>query len=1630
MESGSDRSLGVLIPVCENSNDFKKKILLPIQSAYLYEESTEAFKYQFAVLIKNPALETKYAAFREKKKQAGYTEEDLEETYGFLLFDDINKANALGQTGVLTGTSTCSSLGDPLKGVYISMYSDCLEPEGLHDSKSGYIAIIRLTTGRVRRVSENHSQDLTAPTEGFDCHVSQNLASVSPRTSFRLAFERTQCYIYELLDDGSNGTEPSPSFTCPFAIVAFSYTNKGRKRRWTPLAKRVETQLGRQPRDLISSKILRILPVLSYAGGEVEKQNTDANKGLYNVVAHPVQTYTVVLNPVLPACPPVGPGIHYIALSPPKQALASPSQIGSENQLNCEKECDMDEVGVTGFPRIHSLNDVRVPNKPDNPGLMNLSTTSTSDDVPAELIVSFTSEQSVTEKSPISTLSTRKPLSDEHRRDLDCPEMANLTINQQRLGELSSKGHKKTAKASFETAELEKVQIPSEDETLDSQSDQEPESARQSHQNATSNKDCETFSAHTVSNCSSRNEVRPPTVESVTTDAERPTMGSTVMDREGPKCERWNLRPVISECGRILVPHGSWRDTTHLMKSSNEQHQFSPPLPPASNAVGKVQQSSTAPGSATGGTVLIDSKTGGNYPQNVASPEQSTAQESEDRDDTLPPEDIQEHSGTTNSDQCVTKDEPKSILSKRKQTKHYLTLHETDSDPTTEADPSLKNSKSYSNVNTNAPDTITGLKEDSMQTSDETTHAIKETGVQHPQDSTQAATIKRRPPSIFPLWKQIKKLKKHQDTSKLHVKKKWRLHFQTPSNETCKQSSRHNALQKNIHTSNRSTDALNLLADLALGAANEQVAPQPGEEQKGDNAKDVASANQVSLLHALLRKPFYKPTQPLESSAHAEGMELVSLLCKEHAYSLYPSVGLPVTPFQVSPLSGSTGLLYHHQTMYGIEACFSDHHSENSHMTSKHVKKRMKMFKRYRSFVDQGGSVQVTRQWKEKYDFNRDSRFSVESKNRSIIRALHGPWNHSIEDTNEDVQLVVHMWIGLFYSRSTARFFDVNLDLTNSCLEERDCLETTLAQSELKGNPFAFPQGVAETTDPSISNTSDLSKKVTSLDQESDILDLSLRNPNVEIVTSSPQTLEGHETTIVRAETSNEGSDVSRECSWTHLEEDSYLKGTGEFCQHKDVTENHLQGHKDNRENHGTIVGVDHWLHGSNRDKINLKGGSENNSGDRNLSMVLKHGMDSSVAEKEVDKDLNDPVLHIEDDKEPQTFCKGSLLATGRQLARTQSEGVQAEILKDDRDWCFVKNDICISTSIRVLQTRDTVLPMSSTADESSEIGTTDVKHTLDQPSESSVYVSTFPGPSCARDDTKNKNAEPVQAAFTSETPQSSESSEDSVGLLLKSKSEMNPVDGSIYKDTSDRGEDEISQRTSEILIAETEKMSTDKLLQCRQNDLKMDKMCPRNDLGCPSESQGPLKQDMGESFQINPASCKRKYRFYILQTSEDSFYEETKAQLKAEGHTAVLPFQFFLHGEGYSSLLIVVRNEDIAARICEVPYLLELKKSPHVQFVGIDEPNDVMNRTYQELFVNGGFVMFDTEALESLSLYKLRKFLEILQGLNKTGKWKWFLHYRDSRRFKENARFSTDAEEKKNFLRWCRIYQPVFLCL
>lgn len=49
--------------------------------------------------------------------------------------------------------------------------------------------------------------------------------------------------------------------------------------------------------------------------------------------------------------------------------------------------------------------------------------------------------------------------------------------------------------------------------------------------------------------------------------------------------------------------------------------------------------------------------------------------------------------------------------------------------------------------------------------------------------------------------------------------------------------------------------------------------------------------------------------------------------------------------------------------------------------------------------------------------------------------------------------------------------------------------------------------------------------------------------------------------------------------------------------------------------------------------------------------------------------------------------------------------------------------------------------------------------------------------------------------------------------------------------------------------------------------------------------------------------------------------------------------------------------------------------------------------------------VFFIIIILQNVLKENMKKVVGIMEELDKKGKWKWFLHYRDSRKLRENAR-------------------------
>uniref|UniRef100_A0A4W2HM00 Transcription activation suppressor family member 2 n=2 Tax=Bos indicus x Bos taurus TaxID=30522 RepID=A0A4W2HM00_BOBOX len=203
-----------------SSDSLFQRTVSILHTSYLDSASEHGFQYSQVTLVKNDIFLNEYKAFYQEKKASNYTHEELQETYGFLLFETENQAKLVCQHGLCVGSSAITTLGDPAKGVYISKYSDYLHARPWYHGKSGYVVIFNLIKGKVKFVSENYTANYTSPSSGYDCHVAANTNKISHKTSHFRTFELSQYYLYEL--SGSTVTE-RPRQICPYLIVAFQY---------------------------------------------------------------------------------------------------------------------------------------------------------------------------------------------------------------------------------------------------------------------------------------------------------------------------------------------------------------------------------------------------------------------------------------------------------------------------------------------------------------------------------------------------------------------------------------------------------------------------------------------------------------------------------------------------------------------------------------------------------------------------------------------------------------------------------------------------------------------------------------------------------------------------------------------------------------------------------------------------------------------------------------------------------------------------------------------------------------------------------------------------------------------------------------------------------------------------------------------------------------------------------------------------------------------------------------------------------------------------------------------------------------------------------------------------------------
>lgn len=641
-----------------------------------------------------------------------------------------------------------------------------------------------------------------------------------------------------------------------------------------------------------------MLPVLTYAEGEVKKTPVQPSEELYGVLVQHMQNYAALINPGLAQSPsqavntfpaqydvpvankrlnsspewtngawqnlrlylskpvsfqlPVSKASEillagqekkmeednvYLLLSSPEEMQTSQGNSGPEGQPSGQNSAGTSETSSDsctnsaeaqaaasrsvvindlqpGGVKDAERSDVSLLTNTDRTGATSLLTPSTSYDLPAELIVSITSAER-THASVINNKTKMKkfqllvprgelPTAGANTQGgeaaaattvFQSPKIANLVkMKPRRIHGVHFGGRKHVSKARVETCSLQKVTSLTDHEENELKM---TDSSAYSQWNNISNTETRNVQKHKLGS-----PLKDDMNFSVEGGKSDPGLRETCPLRK--KLEHLDIKPVISVCGRILVPHGYVYQISDQIKVRSRRDEMSPENKlvvasiNANDAVEMAHESSKVFETTVDETEATTSTDGGNLRRNDIisrmNPEHCISNENHSL--TLSPESRAYGSkdvGPASPGKCETKGV--FLQSQLNSVQHEFVLEEM-TDNTSNAESCSKRGRvdSHSDV---------GIEKFSMMTSVDPQFAYilgltpKETSdkmhkpegpdVSHRKDSseTQAPTISDQRPqiiqsplSMFPRkGGRIKTLKKHQGISAEHVKKNCKLYL-------------------------------------------------------------------------------------------------------------------------------------------------------------------------------------------------------------------------------------------------------------------------------------------------------------------------------------------------------------------------------------------------------------------------------------------------------------------------------------------------------------------------------------------------------------------------------------------------------------------------------------------------------------------------------------------------------------------------------------------------------------------------------------------------------------------------------------------------------------------------------------
>ncbi|CAO2595078.1 Protein TASOR 2, partial [Lemmus lemmus] len=184
----------------------------------------------------------------------------------------------------------------------------------------------------------------------------------------------------------------------------------------------------------------------------------------------------------------------------------------------------------------------------------------------------------------------------------------------------------------------------------------------------------------------------------------------------------------------------------------------------------------------------------------------------------------------------------------------------------------------------------------------------------------------------------------------------------------------------------------NLVPFAQLLAIAQSVPPEEAQESSGTSQNSVAVEHSYALLLAEQPKK-HLHQRKLPSPAFA----------KNGAKG--PEAGTPI---------GKVMPFRHLQNTSPLQKLSEDSLTKRK---SPFVSSSLKGFFCSHTVLSCDGSFKITFKCEGEYAFSLDSKYTSNPLEKTVVRALHGPWNTDWPENMEDVKLLLHMWVALFYSK-------------------------------------------------------------------------------------------------------------------------------------------------------------------------------------------------------------------------------------------------------------------------------------------------------------------------------------------------------------------------------------------------------------------------------------------------------------------------------------------------------------------------------------------------------------------------------------------------------------------------------------